>query len=105
MLASFLKGMVQDSNASCIDVALDALLAFAENYINASEYAADLAPLVVAKGLSGRPGTITRAEEALLKLMEVMAPSYLYMATFNVLLYVIYSILETFSSVSDTNSA
>lgn len=68
--------MVQDSNASCIDVALDTLLVFAENYVNASEYTEDLAPLVVAKGLSGRPGTITRAEEALLKLMEVMATSY-----------------------------
>lgn len=63
--------MVQDSNASCLDVALDALLAFAENYAKASEYAADLAPATVQKGLSGRPGTASRAEEALLKLMEV----------------------------------
>ena len=71
--ASFLKGMVQDSNASCLDVALDALLAFAENYTKASELTLELAPGIVAKGLSGRPGTMTRAEEALLKLMEVTA--------------------------------
>lgn len=63
--------MVQDSNASCLDVALEALQAFAESYVNASDHSAELAPGIVAKGLSGRPGTITRAEETLLKLMEV----------------------------------
>lgn len=70
--ASYLKGMTQDSNASCLDVALDALLAFGKNYVNAAEHSSDLAPGIVAKGLSGRPGTITRAEEVLLKLIEVM---------------------------------
>lgn len=63
--------MVQDSNASCLDVALDVLLAFADGYTKASELSSELAPAVVAKGLSGRPGTITRAEAALLKLIEV----------------------------------
>lgn len=71
-VAPFLKGMVQDSNASCLDVALDALLVFAGNYANASEHSSELAPGIVAKGLSGRPGTITRAEEVLTKLMEVI---------------------------------
>ncbi|CAM9589224.1 unnamed protein product, partial [Hapterophycus canaliculatus] len=69
--APFLKGMVQDSNASCLDVALDVLLAFADRYVNASEHSQELAPGVVAKGLSGRPGTIARAEATLLKFMEV----------------------------------
>ncbi|CAM9903323.1 unnamed protein product [Scytosiphon promiscuus] len=73
--APFLKGMVQDSNASCLDVALDVLLAFADRYVNASEHSLELAPGVVAKGLSGRPGTIARAEAALLKLMEVDTPA------------------------------
>ncbi len=63
--------MVQDSNASCLDVALDVLLAFADRYAKASEHSTELAPVVVAKGLSGRPGTISRAEAVLLKLMEV----------------------------------
>lgn len=63
--------MVQDSNASCLDVALDALLAFAETFDKASEFSADLTPAVVSKGLGGRPATASRAEEALLKLMEV----------------------------------
>lgn len=71
MSAPFLKGMVQDSNASCLDVALDVLLAFADGYAKAPELSPELAPAVVAKGLSGRPGTISRAEAALLKLMEV----------------------------------
>lgn len=64
--------MIQDANASCLDVALDALLAFADGYAKASEFSAELAPAVVAKGLSGRPGTITRAEAVILKLMEVI---------------------------------
>ena len=68
--------MIQDSNASCLDVALDALLAFAETFAKASEYSADLAPGIVAKGLSGRPGTASRAEEALLKLMEVRCQNH-----------------------------
>lgn len=63
--------MVQDSNASCFDVALGALLAFAESFAKASEYSADLGPGIVSKGLSGRPATASKAEEVLLKLMEV----------------------------------
>lgn len=69
--ASFLKGMVQDSNASCLDAALDAVLAFAEAFAKATDFSADLVPAMVTKGLSGRPGTASKAEEALLKLMEV----------------------------------
>lgn len=69
--APFLKGMVQDSNASCLDVALEAILTFADTYNQASQHSAELAPGIVAKGLSGRPGTVTRAEDVLLKLMEV----------------------------------
>lgn len=64
--------MAEDSNASCLDVAFDALLAFGETYANAAEHSSELAPGVVAKGLSGRPGTVTRAEEVLLKFIEVM---------------------------------
>lgn len=64
--------MIQDANASCLDVALDVLLAFADGYAKASEFSPELAPGVVAKGLSGRPGTITRAEAVILKLMEVV---------------------------------
>lgn len=63
--------MAQDSNASCLDVAFDALLAFGETYANAAEHSSELAPGVVAKGLSGRPGTVTRAEEVLIKFIEV----------------------------------
>lgn len=63
--------MVQDSNASCLDAALDALLAFADGYVKACEHAPELAPGIVAKGLSGRPGTVSRAEVVLLKFMEV----------------------------------
>lgn len=69
---SFLKGMVQDSNASCLDVALDALVTFTDRCCNAKEYSSELAPVIVVKGLSGRPGTITRAENALIKFMEVI---------------------------------
>ncbi|CAM9795466.1 unnamed protein product [Ectocarpus sp. 6 AP-2014] len=72
--APFLKGMVQDSNASCLDAALDALLAFADGYVKACEHAPELAPGIVAKGLSGRPGTVSRAEAVLLKFMEVDTP-------------------------------
>ncbi|CAM9413692.1 unnamed protein product [Ectocarpus fasciculatus] len=72
--APFLKGMVQDSNASCLDAALDAVLAFADGYVKACEHAPELAPGIVAKGLSGRPGTVSRAEAVLLKLMEVDTP-------------------------------
>lgn len=64
--------MVQDANASCLDAALDVLLAFADGYVKASEFSPELAPGVVAKGLSGRPGTITRAEAVILKFMEVI---------------------------------
>lgn len=63
--------MVGDSNAACIDIALDALLVFADTYGSAGEHAAEVAPGVIAKGLSGRPGTAMKAEEALLKLVEV----------------------------------
>lgn len=63
--------MVQDSNASCLDVALEAILIFADTYNQASQHSSEVAPGIVAKGLSGRPGTVTRAEEALLKFMEV----------------------------------
>ncbi|CAN0487796.1 unnamed protein product [Ectocarpus sp. 12 AP-2014] len=66
--------MVQDSNASCLDAALDALLAFADGYVKAYEHAPELAPGIVAKGLSGRPGTVSRAEAVLLKFMEVDTP-------------------------------
>lgn len=74
--------MVQDSNASCLDVALDVLLAYADGYAKASELSTELAPAVVAKGLSGRPGTITRAEAALLKLMEVKTSTCTYIHSF-----------------------
>lgn len=69
--APFLRGMIQDSNASCLDVALEAVLIFADTYNQASQHSSEVAPGIVAKGLSGRPGTATRAEEALLKFMEV----------------------------------
>lgn len=67
-----MKGMTQDSNASCLDVALDALLAFADTAANVREHSPELAPGIMVKGLSGRPGTITRAEGLLLKLIEVI---------------------------------
>lgn len=63
--------MVQDSNASCLDVALEALFTFADTYSYASRLSSELAPGIVAKGLSGRPSTVGKAEAALLKLMEV----------------------------------
>lgn len=73
--------MVQDSNASCLDAALDAVLAFADGYVKACEHAPELAPGIVAKGLSGRPGTVSRAEAVLLKLMEVRN-THLYTTAF-----------------------
>lgn len=63
--------MAQDSNAACLDVALEALLVFADVYSNAAEYTTEVAPAVITKGFAGRPGTVSRAEDALLKLMEV----------------------------------
>ncbi|CAM9113078.1 unnamed protein product [Choristocarpus tenellus] len=70
----FLKKMMADSNASCMDAALDTLLVYAEICAQAPDQSLHLAPTVIAKGFSGRPGTISRAETALLKLMEVDVP-------------------------------
>ncbi|CAM9401832.1 unnamed protein product, partial [Discosporangium mesarthrocarpum] len=72
--APFLQKMLQDTNASCVDGALDVLRVYADVCVEAAEHTPTLAPIVVAKGFSGRPGTVTRAEAALLKLMEVDVP-------------------------------
>jgi hypothetical protein len=63
--------MVADSNAPCMDVAMDVVLAYADAAPGASAAAASLAGDIISKGFSARGGTPAKAEAALLKFMEV----------------------------------
>jgi hypothetical protein len=79
--APFLQKAVNDSNASCADTALDAVLAYAEycTDINGIKLTAEtVAPDIISKGFSSRPAVIAKAESTLLKFMEVSAYDDIY---------------------------
>ena len=67
---------MNDSNAACADVALDAVLCYAEmapagSASDVRSTAESLAGDMIAKGFSARPAVAAKAEAALLKFMEV----------------------------------
>lgn len=69
-----LPKLLDDKNASCLDAALDAAMAFAEHCPSAAKSAEAVAPPVVANGFAARAVTAGKSEALLLKLMEVGTP-------------------------------
>jgi hypothetical protein len=76
--AHLLPKIVDDSNASALDAALDAALAFVEHARPAGlvgpRLAEALVPKVINRALPGRPSTLKKGQALLLKLMEVDTP-------------------------------
>jgi hypothetical protein len=62
---------VDDNNASALDAALDACLLFADKGPCTEAVAQSLAPVIIARAFPGRLSNANKAEEVLLKFMEV----------------------------------
>lgn len=67
MMPTFLN----ETNPSCMDAVLDAALAFADRGPCDASAAEAQAPVVIAKAFGGRPATVNRGKEVLMKMMEV----------------------------------
>ncbi len=66
-----IPSMLRDSNASCMDAALEVATIYADRCSKVESKAQGIAKAVVAYGFSGRASTVSASETLLLKVMEV----------------------------------
>lgn len=68
---SSLVGLLDESNASALDAALDAVLIFVDKGPWTPSLTEAIVPVLISKALPARPGTVKKANAVLLKTMEV----------------------------------
>jgi hypothetical protein len=64
-------GLLDESNASALDAALDAVLIFVDKGPWTPSLTEAIVPVLISKALPARPGTVKKANAVLLKTMEV----------------------------------